>query len=163
MPPHFVDRHELVRDIRRAIERICQPDASRSSNGFVAVHGMAGNGKSIAVATAIRDTAFTFHHYDAGVFWIPVGQYAEESVNDEIVGLLLYLERLVHGAVVCSEARDKDDLQTSLSKLFAPTGRLRNSIIVLDDVWDDEVLAAFQALECKVGVARCASSAWRTL
>ena len=53
---------------------------SQLDNGeFLAIHGMAGTGKSVLAAEALRDPDVTLNYFPDGVFWFRVGMLTDSE------------------------------------------------------------------------------------
>ncbi|XP_073183556.1 apoptotic protease-activating factor 1 isoform X13 [Lepidochelys kempii] len=138
-PVVFVTRPKLVKAIQQKLYNL------RSDPGWVTVYGMAGCGKSVLTAEALRDHHLLEDCFPGGVHWISVGK-------QDKAGLLMKLQNL------CSRL----DQDFSLSQrpplnIEEAKDRLRllilrkypRCLMVLDDIWDSWVLKAFDN-QCQV-------------
>ncbi|XP_050790453.1 apoptotic protease-activating factor 1 isoform X1 [Gopherus flavomarginatus] len=138
-PVVFVTRPKLVKAIQQKLYNL------RNEPGWVTVYGMAGCGKSVLTAEALRDHHLLEDCFPGGVHWISVGK-------QDKAGLLMKLQNL------CSRL----DQDFSLSQrpplnIEEAKDRLRllilrkypRCLMVLDDIWDSWVLKAFDN-QCQV-------------
>uniref|UniRef100_A0A8C3TCY0 Apoptotic protease-activating factor 1 n=1 Tax=Chelydra serpentina TaxID=8475 RepID=A0A8C3TCY0_CHESE len=138
-PVVFVTRPKLIKAIQQKLYNL------RSDPGWVTVYGMAGCGKSVLTAEALRDHHLLEDCFPGGVHWISVGK-------QDKAGLLMKLQNL------CSRL----DQDFSLSQrpplnIEEAKDRLRllilrkypRCLMVLDDIWDSWALKAFDN-QCQV-------------
>uniref|UniRef100_A0A8C0GS40 Apoptotic protease-activating factor 1 n=1 Tax=Chelonoidis abingdonii TaxID=106734 RepID=A0A8C0GS40_CHEAB len=138
-PVVFVTRPKLVKAIQQKLYNL------RSEPGWVTVYGMAGCGKSVLTAEALRDHHLLEDCFPGGIHWISIGK-------QDKAGLLMKLQNL------CSRL----DQDFSLSQrpplnIEEAKDRLRllmlrkypRCLMVLDDIWDSWVLKAFDN-QCQV-------------
>ncbi|XP_022249946.1 apoptotic protease-activating factor 1-like isoform X1 [Limulus polyphemus] len=129
---HLLPRKELKEKIRQALQ-----DVAEKTRGWVVVHGMLGSGKSTLAAEAIRDEFLLAHYFSSGVWWVPVGKV-------DPAGLLVKMQSL------CEELDDESyPVPETIEKVSNTLRRLvlrpclEKLLFILDDVWDDFVLKAF--------------------
>ncbi|XP_030070882.1 apoptotic protease-activating factor 1 isoform X2 [Microcaecilia unicolor] len=138
-PVVCVARPELVKRVQKKLYRL------RNESGWVTIHGMAGCGKSVLAAEALRDHRLLEDCFPGGVHWVSVGK-------QDKAGLLLKLQNLC--------IRLDQDLQFSQRpplNIEEAKDRLRllimrkypRSLVVLDDIWDSWVLKAVD-IQCRV-------------
>ncbi|XP_019370564.1 PREDICTED: apoptotic protease-activating factor 1 [Gavialis gangeticus] len=138
-PVVFVTRPELVNEIRQKLYNL------RGDPGWVTVYGMAGSGKSVLTAEALRDERLLEECFPGGVHWISVGKQDD-------AGLLMKLQNLCSRLDLDFTYAQRPPLNIGEAK-----DRLRllilhkypRSLLVLDDIWDSQTLAAFDN-HCKV-------------
>ncbi|XP_068133091.1 apoptotic protease-activating factor 1 isoform X2 [Hyperolius riggenbachi] len=138
-PVVFVTRASLVKDIQECLYSLS------SDAGWVTVHGMAGCGKSVLAAEALRDHRLLQDYFPGGVHWVSIGK-------QDKAGLLMKLQNL------CSRL-DQDCKYSQRPPLNIEEARDRlrmlmirsypRSLLVLDDVWDSWVLKAFD-IQCRI-------------
>uniref|UniRef100_A0A8C8VR31 Apoptotic protease-activating factor 1 n=1 Tax=Pelusios castaneus TaxID=367368 RepID=A0A8C8VR31_9SAUR len=135
----FVTRPKLVKAIQQKLYKL------RNDPGWVTVYGMAGCGKSVLTAEALRDHYLLKDCFPGGVHWISVGK-------QDKAGLLMKLQNL------CSRLDQDFSLSQRLPlNIEEAKDRLRllilrkypRCLMVLDDIWDSWVLKAFDN-QCQV-------------
>ncbi|CAJ0932591.1 unnamed protein product [Ranitomeya imitator] len=80
-PVVFVSRKKLIKDIQDSLYRLM------NESGWVTVYGMAGCGKSVLAAEALRDHSILKDCFPGGVHWLSVGK-------QDKAGLLMKLQNL---------------------------------------------------------------------
>ncbi|XP_076967766.1 apoptotic protease-activating factor 1 isoform X5 [Tamandua tetradactyla] len=138
-PVVFVTRKKLVSAVQQKLFKL------NSEPGWVTIYGMAGCGKSVLAAEAVRDHSLLEGCFPGGVHWISVGKQDKP-------GLLMKLQNL------CTRL-DQDDafFQRLPLNIEEAKDRLRilmlrkhpRSLLILDDVWDAWVLKAFDN-QCQI-------------
>ena len=150
VPPRhsvYVDRPELTESIRKELRQL------KDTDGWVVVHGMAGFGKTILAAEAIRDASLLREVFPGGVHWLPVGQMVTKDGDIDQGKLLTRLQNLIVRL---------DDKVTRPPNLEAATNTLQRiltkqyprSLLVLDDIWSPEVALAFSVRCCTMVTSR---------
>lgn len=130
---HLVNRQGLVMEIRDALRSLCTGD--HRHNGAVVVHGMMGCGKSVLAAEALRNPRLLNECFPDGVYWIPIGKLREQ--NDLLLKMHLQLDSLEVGS-------HKDVLTVEMASCRLRRWCLNTrALLVLDDVWSDKVITAF--------------------
>ncbi|KAJ7414121.1 Apoptotic protease-activating factor 1 [Willisornis vidua] len=138
-PVVFVTRPELVDAIKRSL---C---CLGSDPGWVTVYGMAGCGKTVLTAEALRDHQLLEVYFPGGVHWISVGK-------QDKAGLLIKLQnlcsRLEHDSTLSQ--RPPLNIEEAKDRLrLLMLHKYSRSLLVLDDIWDSWVLKAFDN-QCQV-------------
>ncbi|KAG8578473.1 hypothetical protein GDO81_010505 [Engystomops pustulosus] len=138
-PVVFVSRKNLVKDIQDRFYQLMM------ESGWVVVYGMAGCGKSVLAAEALRDHSILKECFPGGVHWLSVGK-------QDKAGLLMKLQNL------CTRL-DQDCKYSQRPPLNVEEARDRlrhlimhsypRCLLILDDVWDSWVLKAFD-IQCRV-------------
>uniref|UniRef100_A0A8B9IX10 Apoptotic protease-activating factor 1 n=1 Tax=Amazona collaria TaxID=241587 RepID=A0A8B9IX10_9PSIT len=138
-PVVFVTRPELVDAIK---QKLC---CLGSDPGWVTVYGMAGCGKTVLTAEALRDHHLLEGYFPGGVHWVSVGK-------QDKAGLLIKLQnlcsRLEHDSTLSQRPplnieEAKDRLRLLMLRKY------HRSLLILDDIWDSWVLKAFDN-QCQV-------------
>ncbi|XP_006875999.1 PREDICTED: apoptotic protease-activating factor 1 isoform X5 [Chrysochloris asiatica] len=138
-PVVFVTRKKLVNAIQQKLFKL------NGDPGWVTVYGMAGCGKSVLAAEAVRDHTLLEDCFPGGVHWVSVGKQDKS-------GLLMKLQNL------CTRLSQDDSFSQRLPlNIEEAKDRLRilmlrkhpRSLLILDDVWDPWVLKAFDN-QCQI-------------
>ncbi|XP_025978967.1 apoptotic protease-activating factor 1 isoform X4 [Dromaius novaehollandiae] len=138
-PVVFVTRPKLVDAIKQKLYCL------GNDPGWVTVYGMAGCGKTVLTAEALRDHQLLEGYFPGGVHWISVGK-------QDKAGLLIKLQnlcsRLDHDCTLSQRPplnieEAKDRLRLLMLRKYP------RSLLVLDDIWDSWVLKAFDN-QCQV-------------
>uniref|UniRef100_A0A6Q2ZPW8 CARD domain-containing protein n=1 Tax=Esox lucius TaxID=8010 RepID=A0A6Q2ZPW8_ESOLU len=144
-PVVFVSRTALLNRLREKLYRL------QKEPGWVTVFGMAGSGKSILAAEAVRDHTLITECFPGGVHWMSIGQLDRSDLLARIQTLCFRLEQ---------QSQEQDPslslhrLPTSLDEAkerlrFLVHHRYPRSLLILDDIWDCSVLKAFD-IQCRV-------------
>ena len=116
-----------VRDILAALD-----------NGeFLAIHGMAGSGKTLLAAEVLRDPEITLKYFPDGVFWFRVGMMDQEKLLNK---LKILLEKL--NTINISTVNTVEYALELLRKQFLD--HFKNSLLILDDVWKGDIIKQFE-------------------
>uniref|UniRef100_A0AAZ3PUG4 Apoptotic protease-activating factor 1 n=1 Tax=Oncorhynchus tshawytscha TaxID=74940 RepID=A0AAZ3PUG4_ONCTS len=107
-PVVFVSRPALVNRVREKLYRL------QKEPGWVTVFGMAGSGKSVLAAEAVRDHALITECFPGGVHWLSVGQLDRSDLLVRIQSLCFRLEQ---------QSQEKDPS----SSLHRPPGSLEEA------------------------------------
>ncbi|XP_071620364.1 apoptotic protease-activating factor 1 isoform X2 [Heliangelus exortis] len=138
-PVVFVTRPKLVDAIKK---NLC---CLGSDPGWVTVYGMAGCGKTVLTAEALRDHQLLEDYFPGGVHWISVGK-------QDKAGLLIKLQNLCSRLEHDSTLSQRPPLNIEEAKDRLRLLMLRKyprSLLILDDVWDSWVLKAFDN-QCQI-------------
>ncbi|XP_040200273.1 apoptotic protease-activating factor 1 [Rana temporaria] len=132
-PVVFVTRKHLIQNIQDCLYSLSN-DA-----GWVTVYGMAGCGKSVLAAEALRDHQILNDCFPGGVHWVSIGKQDKAGLLMKLQNLCTRLDQdckySQRPPLNIEEARDR--LRLLLNRLFP------RSLLILDDVWDPWVLKAF--------------------
>ncbi|MGH0124127.1 UNVERIFIED_CONTAM: hypothetical protein FKN15_016140 [Acipenser sinensis] len=138
-PVVFVCRPELINCIREKLYKL------ENGFGWVAVFGMAGFGKSVLTAEAVRDEQLIKACFPGGVHWLSVGQLDKAGLLVKMQSLCYRLDQDSQSGqrspVTIEEARDR--------LRFLMVRKYPRSLLILDDIWDSGVLKAFD-IQCRV-------------
>lgn len=152
-------RHSVYVDRPEPIERICSKLRQlKGTDGWVVVHGMAGFGKTILAAEALRNASLLREIFPDGVHWLSVGQMVTKDGDIDKAKLLTRLQNLIVRL---------DDQTPRPPNLESATNTLRKilhdefprSLLVLDDIWSPEVALAFSVRCCTMVTSRNSSVA----
>uniref|UniRef100_A0AAZ3QYU1 Apoptotic protease-activating factor 1 n=1 Tax=Oncorhynchus tshawytscha TaxID=74940 RepID=A0AAZ3QYU1_ONCTS len=144
-PVVFVSRPALVNRVREKLYRL------QKEPGWVTVFGMAGSGKSVLAAEAVRDHALITECFPGGVHWLSVGQLDRSDLLVRIQSLCFRLEQQSQEKDPSSSLhRPPGSLEEAKERLrFLMLRRYPRSLLILDDIWDSSVLKAFD-IQCRV-------------
>ncbi|CAN0558285.1 unnamed protein product, partial [Ectocarpus sp. 8 AP-2014] len=136
LPHSYVERS----DLRKAVEGLI--NAEEPSAPFVVV-GMGGAGKTVLVSAVVRHLRVR-EHFHGGIFWMRVGRGAKTS----LLPLLQALAREMgpHGVPNVLDGLEQVEQQLTAEVSAGTSPRL----VVLDDVWEREVVDALLPLKLKV-------------
>uniref|UniRef100_A0A8C5USI3 Apoptotic protease-activating factor 1 n=1 Tax=Microcebus murinus TaxID=30608 RepID=A0A8C5USI3_MICMU len=138
-PVVFVTRKKLVNTIQQKLFKL------NGEPGWVTIYGMAGCGKSVLAAEAVRDHSLLEGCFPSGVHWVSVGKQDKS-------GLLMKLQNL------CARLDQDESFSQRLPlNIEEAKDRLRvlilrkypRSLLILDDIWDPWVLKAFDN-QCQI-------------
>ncbi|XP_059101469.1 apoptotic protease-activating factor 1 [Peromyscus eremicus] len=138
-PVIFVTRKKLVNAIQQKLWKL------NGDPGWVTIYGMAGCGKSVLAAEAVRDHSLLEGCFPGGVHWVSVGKQDKS-------GLLMKLQNL------CTRLDQEESFSQRLPlNIEEAKDRLRvlmlrkhpRSLLILDDIWDPWVLKAFDN-QCRI-------------
>ncbi|XP_021564021.1 apoptotic protease-activating factor 1 isoform X3 [Carlito syrichta] len=138
-PVVFVTRKKLVSAIQQKLFKL------NGEPGWVTIYGMAGCGKSVLAAEAVRDNSLLEGCFPGGVHWVSIGKQDKS-------GLLMKLQNL------CTRLDQDESFSRRLPlNIEEAKDRLRilmlrkhpRALLILDDVWDPWVLKAFDN-QCQI-------------
>uniref|UniRef100_A0A8C7VD77 Apoptotic protease-activating factor 1 n=1 Tax=Oncorhynchus mykiss TaxID=8022 RepID=A0A8C7VD77_ONCMY len=144
-PVVFVSRPALMNRVREKLYRL------QKEPGWVTVFGMAGSGKSVLAAEAVRDHALITECFPGGVHWLSIGQLDRSDLLVRIQSLCFRLEQQSQEKDPSSSLhRPPGSLEEAKERLrFLMLRRYPRSLLILDDIWDSSVLKAFD-IQCRV-------------
>ncbi|XP_066561731.1 apoptotic protease-activating factor 1 isoform X1 [Amia ocellicauda] len=138
-PGVFVSRPELINRIREKLYKL------QKGAGWVTVFGMAGFGKSVLAAEALRDETLLKECFPGGVQWLSVGQLDKAGLLVKIQSLCFRLDQDSE-----SSHRPPNSIEEARDRLrFLMLRKYPRSLLILDDIWDSVVLKAFD-IQCRV-------------
>nr|XP_057934285.1 apoptotic protease-activating factor 1 isoform X1 [Doryrhamphus excisus] len=140
-PVVFVSRPELVNRIREKLYQL------QKQPGWVTVFGMAGSGKSVLAAEAVRDQRLIEESFPGGVHWLSIGQLDKADLLVKIQALCFRLEQSLDSQVLHRPPTSLDEAKERLR--FLMLRRYPRSLLILDDIWDGTVLKAFD-IHCRI-------------
>ncbi|XP_067860938.1 apoptotic protease-activating factor 1 isoform X2 [Heptranchias perlo] len=138
-PVVFVDRPVLVRTIRNELYKL------EADPGWITIYGMAGCGKSVLAAEALRNHRVLTECFPGGVHWVAVGK-------QDRAGILVKLQNLCSRFSQGSQTYSSPPLNIEEARdrlRFLMARKYPRSLLVLDDVWDSWVLKCFD-VQCRV-------------
>ena len=142
LPPSYVERAA----VQQVADGITNPKEPRTP--YVVV-GMGGGGKSVLASAVVRKPSVR-EHFRGGIFWLRVGRGAKNSLLALLQGLAREMDAAPtdtpHGVPHVFDSLEK--VQQHLGTV-ASTGNSRR-LVVLDDVWEREVVDALLPLGVKV-------------
>ncbi|XP_046715891.1 apoptotic protease-activating factor 1 isoform X1 [Silurus meridionalis] len=140
-PMVFVNRPSLLSQLREKLRHL------QKAPGWVTVHGMAGSGKSVIAAEAVRDRVLINECFPDGVHWLSIGQCDKADLLVRMQSLCFRLEQSQSSE---SSLRTPGSVEEAKERLrFLILRRLPRSLLILDDVWDSFTLRAFD-IQCRV-------------
>ncbi|CAH2277404.1 apoptotic protease-activating factor 1 isoform X1 [Pelobates cultripes] len=132
-PVVCVTRPELIKEIQQRLSKL------KDDPGWVTVYGMAGCGKSVLAAEALREHRILEGCFPGGVHWISIGKQDKAGLLMKLQNLCIRLDQELKYSqrppLNIEEARDR--LRVLVMKVYP------RSLLILDDVWDSWVLKAF--------------------
>ncbi|XP_010795540.1 apoptotic protease-activating factor 1 [Notothenia coriiceps] len=134
-PVVFVSRLELVNRVREKLFLV------EKAPGWVTVFGMAGSGKSVLAAEAVRHQGIIEECFPGGVHWLSIGQLDKPDLLAKIQSLCFRLEQSMDSQSLYRTPNSLDEAKERLR--FLMLRRYPRSLLILDDVWDTTVLKAF--------------------
>ncbi|XP_061524069.1 apoptotic protease-activating factor 1 isoform X2 [Phycodurus eques] len=140
-PVVFVSRPELINRIREKLYRL------REEPGWVTVFGMAGSGKSVLAAEAVRDQGLIEECFPGGVHWLSIGQLDKADLLVKIQALCFRLEQSLDSQHLQRPPTSLDEAKERLR--FLVLRRYPRSLLILDDIWESTVLKSFD-IHCRI-------------
>uniref|UniRef100_A0A8B9HYD9 Apoptotic protease-activating factor 1 n=1 Tax=Astyanax mexicanus TaxID=7994 RepID=A0A8B9HYD9_ASTMX len=141
-PMVFVNRPALLNQVREKLYQL------QKVVGWVTVFGMAGSGKSVLAAEAVRDHSLIKGTcFPDGVHWLSVGQCERAELLVRMQSLCFRLEQ---NQTVDSPPRPPNSIEEAKERLrFLMLRKFPRALLILDDVWDSSSLRAFD-IQCRV-------------
>ncbi|XP_077355476.1 apoptotic protease-activating factor 1 isoform X3 [Festucalex cinctus] len=140
-PVVFVSRPEMVNRIREKLYHL------RIEPGWVTVFGMAGSGKSVLAAEAVRDQGLVEECFPGGIHWLSIGQLDKADLLVKIQALCFRLEQSLESQSLQRPPTSLDEAKERLR--FLVLRRYPRSLLILDDIWDSTVLKSFD-IHCRI-------------
>ncbi|EDO47633.1 predicted protein [Nematostella vectensis] len=123
-PDIFTNRARDVHKVRTALRSLKEHD------GWVILHGMAGCGKTVLAAEALRSPGLLDQLFPGGVFWIRIGSVSQAKLLMQMQNLCVRLDHDHSRA----PPRNLEEAKDRLRMLFAH--QYPRSLLVLDDLWN---------------------------
>lgn len=140
-PLVFVSRPELCNRVREKLYRL------QKEPGWVTIFGMAGCGKSVLAAEAVRHHSLIEECFPGGVHWLSIGQLDKPDLLVKIQSLCFRLEQGLDPQLHHRPPNSLDEAKERLR--FLMLRRYPRSLLILDDIWDSTVLKAFD-IQCRI-------------
>ncbi|XP_036977982.1 apoptotic protease-activating factor 1 isoform X1 [Acanthopagrus latus] len=140
-PVVFVSRPELVNRVREKLYRL------QKEPGWVTVFGMAGSGKSILAAEAVRHQGLIEECFPGGIHWLSIGQLDKPDLLVKIQSLCFRLEQSLDSQSLHRPPNSLDEAKERMR--FLMLRRYPRALLILDDIWDSTVLKAFD-IHCRI-------------
>ncbi|XP_029018925.1 apoptotic protease-activating factor 1 isoform X2 [Betta splendens] len=140
-PVVFVSRTELVNRVRDNLYRLLKEP------GWITIFGMAGSGKSVLAAEAVRDHGLIEDCFPGGVHWLSIGQVDKPDLLVKIQSLCFRLEQSLDSQSLHRPPNSLDEAKERLR--FLMLRKYPKSLLILDDIWDSAVLKAFD-IHCRI-------------
>lgn len=139
VPPCYIERPLLVEKVDREL-------ISNSAHTPYVLHGLDGGGKTVLASSVVLCEAVR-QCFSGGIFWIQVGQGGASHIGALLSGLASFM-----GAVAPPHHKEEINDGNIRSKVETPVAAalatLRTpALLVLDDVWESEVVEAFLMLK----------------
>ena len=132
LPSSHVKRGELESDVVKSLV------ASTAAGAPYLLTGMGGGGKSVLASSVVR-TEEVREHFRQGVFWLRVGPGGKDQLQALFEGLAREASAVVK---VPQRFNNVGEVIQHLVSVVAEDGLPR--LVVLDDVWEREVVDALQ-------------------
>lgn len=140
-PVVFVSRPELLNRVRERLYRL------QKEPGWVTIFGMAGSGKSVLAAEAVRHHSLIEECFPGGIHWLSIGQLDKPDLLVKIQSLCFRLEQGLDPQLHHRPPNSLDEAKERLR--FLMLRRYPRSLLILDDIWDSTVLKAFD-IQCRI-------------
>lgn len=142
LPHSYVERP----GVQEAVDGLINPDTALAPYSVV---GMGGVGKTTLVSAVVRNTSVR-EHFRAGIFWMRVGRGATNSILPLLKGLAREM-----GAAPTDTPHGVPHALNSLEQVKQHVAVVTRAgtfprLVVLDDVWERDVVDALLPLGLKV-------------
>ncbi|OQV18940.1 putative Apoptotic protease-activating factor 1 [Hypsibius exemplaris] len=150
-PQFYVVRKELVYKIKDNIIAAAQQASASEATHWIVIHGMAGNGKSYLAAAALRSPEIWKVCFGDGIYWLDIGKPGTDKlfIKLGVLWQMVNSNRMQPGPsdLKLPHADNMESICQSLANAFVT--QHPNSVLVLDDVWDEAVIKAFEKVACR--------------
>ncbi|KAG5884486.1 hypothetical protein JTB14_001281 [Gonioctena quinquepunctata] len=146
LPPNYVSRNCLVEEVKRKLLDL-------EWDKKLVIHGMMGYGKSCLVNEILSDSIVR-ETFDNCIFWIKLGDcHQEQGYSYQKQDALLSMWRLYTAAsdMISMKPSHQEDNVDKLKQLLVTLfldNRLSNSLLILDDADNENILSCFD-IKCK--------------
>lgn len=140
-PVVFVSRPELLNRVREKLYRL------QKEPGWVTIFGMAGSGKSVLAAEAVRHHSLIEECFPGGIHWLSIGQLDKPDLLVKIQSLCFRLEQGLDAQLLHRSPNSLDEAKERLR--FLMLRRYPRSLLILDDIWDSTLLKVFD-IQCRI-------------
>ena len=142
--PPLLDTHVYRPDATNSVRQLLR--ALEATDGWVVLHGMAGCGKSVLAAEALRDISLLNEVFPGGVFWVNMGEgtkshFDEAEVLRKMQNLILRLDKSRYQPTNLEAAQSY--LQQVISEQHP------RCLLVLDNLLSADV-AKYFSVHCRV-------------
>ena len=138
-PAVFTNRGRDLHRIRTALRSLC------ARGGWFILHGMAGCGKTVLAAEAVRNPVILEECFPGGIFWIRIGPIDQPKLLMLMQNLCMRLDS-DHNR---QPPRNVDEAKDRLRTLFSQ--QHPRSLLVLDDLWSENDIRYFD-IRCRIMV-----------
>ena len=153
VPPRhsvYIERHETIARLRQHLRTLGRRE------GWLVVHGMAGFGKTVLAAEAVRDSALLRKAFPGGVNWLTVGQMTDARGRLDESKLLTRMQNLIARLDVKGLQQQQQQRTGNLEAARDLLQRVLSeqhpcSLLILDDVWTPDVAQHF-GVRCRTMV-----------
>lgn len=130
LPQSYVVRTDLLSEAKGELrELLRKPEKERGRNTCLGIHGMGGIGKSVLASAFVHEPVVR-RFYKDGICWFSIGQAPD-----------LPLLRQQFAELIGEPARKEST--AAMSDGLRERSRTKSMLVVLDDVWDVDVVGAF--------------------
>lgn len=136
-PSVFTNRSRDLHRTRTALRSL------KDRDGWVILHGMAGCGKTVLAAEALRSHTLLDSCFPGGVFWIRIGQVDPAKLLMRMQNLCVRLDP----DPLRPPPRNSEEARDRLRNLFAHN--FPYSLLIIDDLWDATTAKYFD-IRCRV-------------
>lgn len=131
------DTSYVVRQLLRALQ---------TTDGWVVLYGVAGCGKSVLAAEALRDSSLLKEVFPGGVFWVDMGEGTTSHVDEAVLlmkmqNLILRLDKSRY------QPNNLEAAQSHLQKVISE--QHPRCLLVLDNLWSAD-FAKYFSVRCRV-------------
>ncbi|XP_062850235.1 apoptotic protease-activating factor 1 [Trichomycterus rosablanca] len=140
-PMVFVNRPALLNQLRENLYQL------QKTPGWVTVFGMAGSGKSVLAAEAVRDSALIKDCFPGGIHWLSLGQCEKADLLVRMQSLCFRLEQIQSSDTALRPPSSVEEAKERMRILMLR--KFPRALLILDDVWDSCTLRAFD-IHCRV-------------
>lgn len=130
---HLLHRQEKLSKVREKLITV----AENKLRHWIVLFGPIGSGKTVLAAESLRSNDLAERYFPGGIYWINVG----DSKEDE--ALWLKMTRLIKMMDFAGELHPSETVYDLTLMLKKEVCRKPKMLLVLDDVWHDKAIKAF--------------------